>query len=545
MSDPIEPVAMEPLRIHRLEVRNYKKIKHAVITPDPDQHVLLLTGKNRQGKTSLIETIWVCLCGERYLPPKAIREGEDSAEASIDFGEFVVTRTITPKTTRLSVVAKDGFKAPSPQAFLTSKISDMIQNPLDFMRLKPDQQVKHLQGLVNLQVNLQEWEQRTGLPLKKAPDDPLVLFEQAHKYLYDERGKVNQEVARLTGAVRQLEMEIPEEHKGATAVSVSGLFSERRALEDKKKANDHERGKLVALMALMEDLEKMTQAVQDEIEAAEAEIERLRKVIEKKREQRTGMIVGLKEKREAADEMKKFNDQLVDPDFSEVDAKIQGADTINRIAAKVEEHAKLSTELVAARAKSEAYTRGLAGLKEYKGDLIAQAGLPVKGLSFDGGIVTYNGFPLSQASGAEQIQVSCAICMASHPRIGLLTLDTGWADLDKGSQAVLTDWAETMGANLVVVQVSEEPQEAGWHFEDGEITHLNGQPVPKEEVTAPAKRGRKKKSEADANGGETSAEFEEPNWVNDWVETPVTPETEVKRPRRLTPTKDAAGGERA
>ena len=542
MPDPIEPAAMEPLRIHRLEVRNYKKIKHAVITPDPDQHVLLLTGKNRQGKTSLIETIWVCLCGEKYLPPKAIRDGEDSAEASIDFGEFVVTRTITPKTTRLSVVAKDGFKAPSPQTFLTSKISDMIQNPLDYMRLKPDQQLKHLQGLVNLQVNLQEWEKRTGLPLKKAPDDPLALFDQAHKYLYDERGKVNQEVTRLTGAVRQLAMEIPDEHKGTTAVSVSGLFNVRRTLEEKKKANDHARGELIALLALMEDLEKQTQAVQDEIEASEAEIERLRKVIEKKREQRTNMIVGLKEKREAADEMKTAIDQLVDPDFSEVDAKIQGADAINRMAAKVEEHAKLSAELVAARAKSEAYTRGLAGLKEYKGDLIAQAGLPVAGLSFEGGVVTYNGFPLSQASGAEQIQVSCAICMASHPRIGLLTLDTGWADLDKGSQAVLTDWAKTMGANIVVVQVSEEPQEAGWHFEDGEITHLNGQPVPKEEAAAPVKRGRKKKSEADPDGGETIAEFDTPSWVNDWVETPVTPETEVKRPRRLTVPKDAVEG---
>lgn len=529
----------EPLRIHRLEVRNYKKIKHAVITPDPNQHVLLLTGRNRQGKTSLIETIWVCLCGEKYLPPQPIREGETSAEASIDFGEFVVTRTITAKNTRLTVVAKDGFKAPSPQTFLTSKISGMIQNPLEFMRLKPDQQVKMLQGLVDLKIDQQEWEKRTGLPLKRVPEDPLELFDGAHKYLYEARAEENHNVNHLTGAVSELRKQLPADvDMNMSTVSAAELFGERKGLEAQASENARVRASMRVAADEVNQATSLVAASEETIRRYEDEIKRTEDLIKSERVRKEGLVRELKEANGRAQELVNAVASLEDPDFGPIDAKIASIDAHNALAAKVVDLGKLSAKLQAARSMSESFTRSLAALKEYKGDLIARAGLPIPGLSFDAGVVTYNGLPLSQASGAEQIRVSCAICMASHPSIGLLTLDAGWSELDAESKGILADWARNIGAHIVCVQVSEEPQEAGWHFEDGEITHKDGQPVPPPEpvVDAPKKRSKKNK---DGNGGngEVVESFGIPSWLDDTVDTGETPAPPLNadpvRPPRL------------
>lgn len=478
-------MAEEPLRIHELRAKNFKKLKTVTIIPDPDQRVLMLTGRNRQGKTSLIEIIWICLLGEKYIPPEPIREGEEFAEASIDFGEFIVTRRITAKTTTLTVKGKNGFTAPSPQSFLSSRISSMIQNPLEFMRLKPDQQVKVLQGLVNIQIDLDEWNRVSGLPLKEVPQDPVELFDEAHQYIYKERGKINQEVERLAGVVRSFTP--PENWEEIQPVSAKALFAERQQLESQARENEEARKLLGDLgeRASLVATHKMN--IEENIRATEERLLQLRADLLAKTEELDAINARIRVQQD-------FIETLADPDFSGIDARISLADETNKLASRIEDWKKAVEEHRTAKARSINYTERMDALKEYKRRLIAAAGMPIDGLGFENGMVTYKGRPLSQASGAEQIEVSCAVCMASHPRIGLITLDSGWSELDRESQDVFRRWAEKVGAHVFVVKVAEEPQDEGWHFEDGEVTFINGQPAPppvvEEETPAPSKKKR-------------------------------------------------------
>ena len=60
--------------------------------------------------------------------------------------------------------------------------------------------------------------------------------------------------------------------------------------------------------------------------------------------------------------------------------------------------------------------------------------MPVEGLGFGAGIVTFNGLPFDQASTAEQLRVSVAIAMAANPKLRVLRIKHG-NDLDADNLA--------------------------------------------------------------------------------------------------------------
>ena len=106
------------MRIHQIEVSNVLKIKDVTAKFDP--HFQVVGGRNAQGKSSLIQAIWLALGGgnaskETVLP---IRHGETKASVVLDLGDLIVTRSWTAKGTRLTVKTPEGAGFTSPQAQL-------------------------------------------------------------------------------------------------------------------------------------------------------------------------------------------------------------------------------------------------------------------------------------------------------------------------------------------------------------------------------------------------------------------------------------------
>ena len=96
------------MRIHQIEVSNVLKIKDVTAKFDP--HFQVVGGRNAQGKSSLIQAIWLALGGgnaskETVLP---IRHGETKASVVLDLGDLIVTRSWTAKGTRLTVKTPEG-----------------------------------------------------------------------------------------------------------------------------------------------------------------------------------------------------------------------------------------------------------------------------------------------------------------------------------------------------------------------------------------------------------------------------------------------------
>src|SRR4051812_1903349 len=99
------------MKIVSLQAENIKRLVAVQITPDGN--LVQITGKNGQGKSSVLDAIWWALAGSGNIQAQPIRKGEARGSIRLDLGELVVTRTFTRKgehdyTTQIAVENAEG-----------------------------------------------------------------------------------------------------------------------------------------------------------------------------------------------------------------------------------------------------------------------------------------------------------------------------------------------------------------------------------------------------------------------------------------------------
>ena len=139
------------MKIISLIAENIKRISAVEIAPDGN--LVQITGRNGQGKSSILDAIWWALAGTKHIQAQPIRKGADAAHIQLDLGEVVVRRTFRRKgedefTTSLSVESPDGARFKSPQDVLNAFLGALSFDPLEFARMKPREQFDALRHFV-------------------------------------------------------------------------------------------------------------------------------------------------------------------------------------------------------------------------------------------------------------------------------------------------------------------------------------------------------------------------------------------------------------
>ena len=94
-------------RIIELRAENFKRLKAVAIPLAPGLNEI--TGRNAQGKSSVLDVVLAALAGADGCPDDPIRHGASSGETYLDLGDLRVTRTWTqgkdgkPTATKLKV----------------------------------------------------------------------------------------------------------------------------------------------------------------------------------------------------------------------------------------------------------------------------------------------------------------------------------------------------------------------------------------------------------------------------------------------------------
>ena len=101
------------MRLEHLELTDHRNIAHAVLDPDPN--LTVLCGPNGQGKTNLLEAVWLLTGGKSFLGAKDAELIRRGCEFSVLEGSF--TSDGAEKTIRLTVGAK-GSQRPGRTAKL-------------------------------------------------------------------------------------------------------------------------------------------------------------------------------------------------------------------------------------------------------------------------------------------------------------------------------------------------------------------------------------------------------------------------------------------
>ena len=424
------------MQIIRLEAENFKRLRCVQIDPRGD--LVMVTGRNAQGKSSVLDAISAALSGAGACPVDPIRHNEPAAQIRLDLGDVVVTRRFTPGGSTLTLTNAEGAKFPSPQRMLDSLLGALTFDPLQFTRLKPRDQFDQLRAVAKVDLDL----------------DQLAQLNQRD---YDRRTDLNRDAK---AARAQLEgLRVPADPGPARDVA-----------ELVKKQQELVAGRMEAVRE-----REQRQALQNKVDAKRAEVERLR--------QAAILLQG-----EIRELLPQLGAPLVteDPaDFDQATAavvtQIQTAQAHNQ-AAQEHRHAAQRRQELEAQAKAkedqaQQLTEALAARQQAKEEALAKAAFPVPGLSLGDGQVLYNQVPLAQASSAEQLRISTALAMAANPKVKVVLIREG-SLLDEDGLRLVAAMAADKGYQ-VWIELVRSGQDVGVVIEDGSV--LVDNQVPQDE----------------------------------------------------------------
>jgi len=234
------------MKIIQLKSENIKKLKAVELTFDPKENVVVVSGKNGQGKTSLLDSIWYALGGKDVVPSKPIREGADKASITVDLGDYVVSRTFTEKGSYLTVESKDGAKYPSPQAMLDQLVGTLSFDPLAFAKQDAKRQRQTLLDMLGISVDTLDAERKT---------------------LYDERTFVGRELKQLEGQLAGIPK--PDPNAPKEEVKVSELADQLAQAKDAQRFNAQQRALLLQAQEQIARLQQEAKELESAIKAYE------------------------------------------------------------------------------------------------------------------------------------------------------------------------------------------------------------------------------------------------------------------------------------
>lgn len=408
------------MKIIGLQAENIKRL--VAIEIKPKGNLVEITGKNGQGKTSVLDSIWWALAGSSTIQAVPIRQGQTDAMIRLDLGEIIVTRKFRDKegdvTSTITVESKEGAKFSSPQAMLDDLVGQLSFDPLGFSRMTDTQQFDALRKFV--------------------PGVDFESIEAQNKADYSQRTDLN----RRAKDERTAELKIIGAMEGKPVDEYS-LINE---LESAGKHNSEIEARKIRRQGVQREIDDATlrlSVIKNEAEDLQAEIDL------KKSQLSSALPLP------------------VPIEVADIRQHILEAREINQRVSlwhRKIEHRKKADELeTSAKALTDAMEERNAAKKE----AIAKASLPVPGLGFGEGNILLNGVPFGQASDAEQLKASVSIAMSLNPKLRVIRVRDG-SLLDENSMALLESMANEQDFQIWI-EVVDGSGKVGFVLEEGVI----------------------------------------------------------------------------
>lgn len=429
------------MKIVQLTAENIKRLTAVEISPDG--HLVQITGRNGQGKTSILDAIWWALDSKKVIQSKPVREGADSGFIRLDLGDYIVTKKFKVRadgdvTISLTVENTEGAKFSSPQELLAGLIGDLTFDPLAFARMKPRDQVVALRALV--------------------PDFDFDKAEEDNKKDYNERTDVNRTVRELTTRIDAIQL---PEGSPTEPISSEDIIAELNAamthntkvqdsLNVRDKLADRARHLNEAITGRLKNIDDLKARIAAEQEAIDAARDALTQInVEQENLCHVGELI----------------------DIEPISKRIAQAEEINRHVTLWRQRANLIKERDTAEQRSQDLTKQIEARKAEAEKAVRNSELPVPGLQLTDDAVLLNGIPFEQASDADRLRVSVAVAGAMNPKLRVIRVRDG-SLLDDDAMNALASYAEEHDLQIWIERVDSSGK-IGIVIEDGMVQVVN------------------------------------------------------------------------
>ena len=459
------------IHIVAMEIRNMYRIRFARVKVIPGVGFVRVTGDNEEGKTSLLHAVMAGFGGAGEVLPAALNDeaGGEPGYVKLELSnDFTIRRDITEANPKgiLRVMGPDGGK--HSQSKLNGWLGDHHEfDILAFFGLKPARQTQILLGLGT------DPDLASKLATKKAD----------HSRLFDERTPFIAEQRRAR-AVKKPEGERPDQ------VDVSGEMdrlgelqaTQRRRGDLGREVNDY-REKLAKNRARREEIAETHDL---RVVKAREEIEKLKGAIalldetagrdvDMYVEESASLTAAHAELMSAGKETKATFEAMADV-TDEIDAatdRISKADVVNQRLEPWKRWEAAEQELEAATVEHDLLTAQMQDIKAEEAKLIAEAEIPVEGLSFgENAEPLLKGRPLAVASGAQKIRMAAAVAFAADPELRVCLIDeandVGMAALEALDEEAKQRDFQILGCRLGLEGPGEIIVDDGFAWSDGD-----------------------------------------------------------------------------
>lgn len=433
------------MKILKLTADNFKKLTAVEITPDGN--VVLITGKNAAGKSSVLDSMEATLRGGRCLPKQPIKRGEIRAKTETILGdvtpegeavpEYKVTRKFFGVTSSLIVETLGDLKKEirSPQAFLNKIVGDISFDPLAFLKESPAEQRSSLMGFLNL--NVDEFDAKVvELKIQRTT----ILAESKRKLAKAESIKVTPNLPEVPQSTGHLLIElnaIAEHNLACTNITT-------------KNAVDNQR------------LQTLRNSVAEGVKAIAQWEERLKGI--------RGQITDIEHHLEAHPEVPMKS-------TAEVEKKIENSATINEAIRRNAERKVAIADYDTLTAKYKDLGDQVKMTEVQKAKKMSEAVMPIKGLTILPDGLAFDGIYLEQVNEAKRLEICVAIAMALNPTLQVLRINGN--DLDTDSLTIIAKLIADKDYQVWVEKVMDD-NTIGFFIEDGTVVPTPPVEVPSE-----------------------------------------------------------------
>ncbi|MCY7486383.1 AAA family ATPase [Paenibacillus alvei] len=409
------------IKINKLEIENVKRVKAVKIEPTANG-LTIVGGKNKQGKTSVLDAIAWGLGGNKYRPSQATREGSvipPNLHIVMSNGLIVERKG---KNSDLKVIDPNGQKG--GQQLLDSFVEELAIDLPKFMNASNKEKANILLRIIGVGSQLHELEVK---------EQEIYNRRHAIGQIADQKEKFAREQPYFPDAPKE-------------PISASELIRQQQEILANNGENQRKRQRLAYFEA-----ERIAKG--KEIARLEAELEELKKVYMK-----LGEDLAIARK-DALD--------LHDESTEALENNIRQIDEINRKVRANLDKDKAETDASDYRVQYDKLTAEINAIRQQKTDLLTNAHLPLPGLSVDDGELIYNGQKWDNMSGADQLQVSTAIVRKLKPNCGFILLDK-LEQMDLDTLQEFGQWLEQEGLQAIATRVSTG-EECSIIIEDGYV----------------------------------------------------------------------------
>lgn len=416
-----------PARIVAYSLHRFGRIRLAQLDLDKKGNLIVIAGRNKQGKSTLIDGLLTAISGKPNRIREPIQQGENNCLLEVtarwDGRDLQIMREFSRdalgQTTSKVHVLEGGKPLPNPGQVLKGLIGANDIDPLKFLDMQPADQRKHLLKLCGL--DLDGWKKRKDAALaeRKAAEKEAETAERAARDVVVPDGTPDEEVDVAELSQRQADMIARANARDTAVKAAEKAQSDVRELEEQLR-QAHEALKVASALA--------------------AEASKL----------------------------------ASDDDLESVKAQLASATTVNTNVQNKRQREKLRQAFEAKKAEFVEADKQVKSLDQEQLDMLSKAKFPAEGLGFDDDGVTLHGVPLDQASGAERMLAACSIALANESDLRVLVVENG-ESLDDDSLKDLAKIADDLDAQVFVHRVlrfAGDPagNDADFLVEEGEVT---------------------------------------------------------------------------